>query len=72
VKKEGNPMSLVDPNVHPLIKFTAFKELAKLHDEFANSKESSRKNRTFKKHFIATIRKFGRWLAYVEQRLEQA
>lgn len=65
-------MSLMDPNVDPLFKYMAFKELAKLHDKLASSRKPSHKNNMFKKHLIVAIRNFGRWLVYVGERLEQA
>jgi hypothetical protein len=63
---------MMDPNVDPLIKFMAFKELAKLHDEFEHARKPRHKNSMLKKHLIVAIRNFGRTLVRVGSRLEQA
>ncbi len=64
-------MALMDPNVDPMLKFSAFKELAKLQEEFKRSKETRPEKDPLKKHLIIAIRKFGHWLVDVGYRLER-
>ena len=64
-------VKLMDPNADPMLKFSAFRELAKLQEEFQRSKEPRREKISFKKHLIVVIRNFGRWLVDVGYRLER-
>jgi hypothetical protein len=64
-------MSLMDPNVDPMLKFSALRELAKLHDEFERSRPPRREKTSLKKHLIIIIRSFGRLLVDVGYRLER-
>jgi hypothetical protein len=64
-------MSLMDPNGDPILRFSAFKELARLQEEFKRSKEACPEKISLKKHLIVAIRNFGRLLVDVGYRLER-
>ncbi len=64
-------MSLMDPNGDPMLKFSAFRELAKLQEEFKRTKEPRPEKVPFKKHLVIAIRKFGHLLVDVGYRLER-
>jgi len=64
-------MSLMDPNADPMLKFSALKELAKIHEAAQRSKEPRPERVSFKKHLIVAIRKFGHLLVDLGYRLER-
>lgn len=64
-------MTLMDPNVDPMLKFAALKELAKLHAITQRSKEPRPERVSLKKHLIVAIRKFGHLLVDLGYRLER-
>jgi hypothetical protein len=61
----------MDPNVDLMLKFCAFKGLAKLQEAYQYSKESRPEKVPIKKHLIVAIRKPGHVVVDVGYKLER-
>jgi len=72
IGKAGNSMSMMDPNVDPLTRFVAFRELARYREEVARSKPPEQpKHSKLKKLLILSIRKLGWRLVSLGYHLEE-